>query len=274
MDLKFFWKIIIKAGRIKSPAATILAIAPTLIGYLKNNSSVSYFLIAILSFASFFGRTAGCIYNEFVDQKIDKHVERSKKRIFALKNISFKSILPLGISAAIITLILYHFLNLQAILIASLTIFIALIYPFTKRFFPIPQLFLAVAYPAGALVGWVMQGKGLISTTPWIIYFCTMHWVATFDTIYAYQDYEGDIKQNLKSSAVLLGKKYGKLGILYGWAKTCTLYYFIGNFYALISLIAFGMIMLIDLNLTKPISCRKWFIYQQYAAIIMLLGVI
>tara|TARA_Y100000590_G_C15738479_1_gene1019402 strand:- start:3110 stop:3568 length:459 start_codon:yes stop_codon:yes gene_type:complete len=79
-----------------------------------------------------------------------------------------------------------------------------------KRFTYWPQLFLGIVFNWGVLIT-AIQFYEKISINFILLYIGCIFWTLAYDTIYAYQDRKDDIKNNIKSTAVLfgnLGKKY------------------------------------------------------------------
>ena len=70
-------------------------------------------------------------------------------------------------------------------------------------------LFLGLIFSWGVLITSI-ELFGEIKLDYLLLYIACVFWTLSYDTIYAYQDREGDIKNNIKSTAVLLAKK-GKL---------------------------------------------------------------
>tara|TARA_B100000408_G_C10168334_1_gene169482 strand:- start:138 stop:599 length:462 start_codon:yes stop_codon:yes gene_type:complete len=81
-----------------------------------------------------------------------------------------------------------------------------------KRFTYWPQLVLGIIFNWGVLIV-SMQFNNYLSISFIILYIGCIFWTLAYDTIYAYQDREDDIKSNIKSTAVLFNR-YGKSFIL------------------------------------------------------------
>ena len=78
-----------------------------------------------------------------------------------------------------------------------------------KRFTYWPQFALGIIFNWGILIS-SMQFNGYLSSPFILLYVGCIFWTLGYDTIYAYQDREDDIKNNIKSTAVLFsdqGKK-------------------------------------------------------------------
>jgi 4-hydroxybenzoate polyprenyltransferase len=78
-------------------------------------------------------------------------------------------------------------------------------YPLAKRFFPVPQLVLAIAWGFAVLISWSAVTKDL-SLPTWLLWGATVLWTLGFDTIYALSDREDDLKIGINSSAIFFGK--------------------------------------------------------------------
>jgi 4-hydroxybenzoate polyprenyltransferase len=81
---------------------------------------------------------------------------------------------------------------------------LAVSYPFFKRFFPLPQFYLGVAFSWGVPMAFMAQ-MGEIPRVAWIIFFAGIIWAAIYDTMYAMVDRDDDLKLGLKSSAIVFG---------------------------------------------------------------------
>ncbi len=180
------------------------ALASLPINSLKNLKWYFFFFIG-----AFLMRSAGCIINDLVDIKIDKNVERTSKRPLVIKSVNiFEAIIFLILLLIFAFIILIQF-NYKAILIGLFSIPLIVIYPYMKRFTYWPQLALGIIFNWGILIS-SMQFNGYLSSTFILLYVGCIFWTLGYDTIYAYQDRKDDIKNNIKSTAVLFsdqGKK-------------------------------------------------------------------
>jgi 4-hydroxybenzoate polyprenyltransferase len=78
-------------------------------------------------------------------------------------------------------------------------------YPLAKRFFPVPQLVLSLAWGFAVLICWSAVTGSLNSNT-FILWGAVIFWTLAFDTIYALSDREDDLKVGINSSAIFFGK--------------------------------------------------------------------
>lgn len=150
-------------------------------------------------------RSAGCVINDLFDKDIDKHVERTKTRPLASGELTINQALGfLSVNLLSGLAILVTF-NTDSILLGFGVMPIVLIYPLMKRVTNWPQLVLGLAFNWGALVGWT----AVHGTVSWAhilpLYFSGVCWTLIYDTIYAYQDKEDDVRIGVKSTARALG---------------------------------------------------------------------
>ena len=159
-------------------------------------------------------RSAGCIINDLVDKKLDKKIKRTSKRPLVIKSVTiFEAIIFLTLLLMLSLLVLIQF-NLNAIIISLLSMPLVILYPYMKRFTHWPQLILGIVFNWGILIV-SMQFIGYLSTSFIVLFIGCIFWTLGYDTIYAYQDKEDDIKINIKSTAVLFGNKGKKYVLLF-----------------------------------------------------------
>ena len=169
---------------------------------------VNYYLFIKYLILFFIGsiimRSAGCVYNDIVDKKIDFRVQRTKKRLIASGKISVTTAW-ISISFLIIPalIILFQFNNFSKILGLSSGLLI-ITYPFMKRITFWPQLFLGFTFNWGVLLGWSVFFENITLETI-ILYMTGVFWTLGYDTIYALQDKVDDLKIKVKSTAIKFG---------------------------------------------------------------------
>lgn len=171
--------------------------------FVVNNYLFIKYLI-LFFIGSIIMRSAGCVYNDIVDKKIDFRVQRTKKRLIASGKISVTTAW-LSISFLIIPalIILFQFNNFSKILGLSSGLLI-ITYPFMKRITFWPQLFLGFTFNWGVLLGWSVFFENITLETI-ILYMTGVFWTLAYDTIYALQDKVDDLKIKVKSTAIKFG---------------------------------------------------------------------
>ena len=83
--------------------------------------------------------------------------------------------------------------NLFTIVLGAASLLLVAIYPFMKRLTYWPQLVLGLTFKWGALVGWAAV-TGSLSLAPVALYAGCVLWTIGYDTIYAHQDKEDDLR--------------------------------------------------------------------------------
>ena len=177
---------------------------------LPQHTLINYYLLFL--FGAVIMRSAGCIINDLVDQNIDSKIERTALRPIAAKKISnLHAIIFLIILLTIGLLILLQF-KFETILAGLVCTPLIVMYPFMKRITFWPQLFLGIVFNWGIIICSV-EFFGTITKEFFIFYLACVFWTIGYDTIYAFQDLKDDIKNKIKSTAVLFRDK-GKYLVL------------------------------------------------------------
>jgi 4-hydroxybenzoate polyprenyltransferase len=82
---------------------------------------------------------------------------------------------------------------------------VAVIYPFAKRFFSMPQAVLGVAFSFGIPMAFCAV-QGTVPALAWVLLFGNLFWVLAYDTEYAMVDRDDDLKIGMKTSAITMGR--------------------------------------------------------------------
>jgi len=149
-------------------------------------------------------RSAGCVINDFADRDIDPHVKRTRDRPLAARRLSPYEALGLFIALLAVALWLVTRLDAKTVHYAVVGAALTATYPFMKRFFPLPQLYL------GAAFGWAIPmvfvaTLGAVPRVGWLLFVVAVLWAGVYDTIYAMVDRDDDLKLDVQSSAILFG---------------------------------------------------------------------
>ena len=149
-------------------------------------------------------RSAGVIMNDLADQSFDRQITRTKTRPLASGDLRpIHALLFLG-GLLVLAVGLLAFLNRLTIWLSPIALGVAAFYPFTKRFFHVPQFFLGLAFGWGAVMAWAAT-RNQLELSAWLLFAATICWALAYDTIYALQDRNDDIQVGVKSSAILFG---------------------------------------------------------------------
>jgi 4-hydroxybenzoate polyprenyltransferase len=148
-------------------------------------------------------RAAGCVINDFADRDIDPHVKRTRERPLAARRVSPTEALVLFAVLGAIALALVSRLNAFTVKLAVIGAALTVSYPFVKRFFPLPQLYLGISFGGWSVPMAFAAQRDSLPRVAWVLYIAAVIWAAVYDTIYAMIDREDDITIGIKSSAIL-----------------------------------------------------------------------
>ncbi len=148
-------------------------------------------------------RAAGCVINDFADRDIDPYVRRTRDRPLAARRVSPVEALVLFAALLAVALYLVTRLDLLTVKLACIGAALTISYPFFKRFFPMPQLWLGISFGGWSVPMAFAAQTGVLPRVAWVLYIAAVLWAAVYDTIYAMIDREDDLKIGVKSSAIL-----------------------------------------------------------------------
>ena len=149
-------------------------------------------------------RSAGCAINDYADRSLDPHVARTKDRPLAAGRISTLEALTLFAVLSMTALMLALQLNRATLLLAVFGGFLAISYPFIKRFLSVPQMYLGLTFGWGIPMAFEAQLEQ-VPRVAWLLLLANVLWVTVYDTIYAMVDRDDDIRIGVRSTAILFG---------------------------------------------------------------------
>jgi 4-hydroxybenzoate polyprenyltransferase len=149
-------------------------------------------------------RCAGCAINDYADRSFDPNVERTKSRPLAAGRISTLEALVLFTVLSLCALVLALQLNRFTLLLAIGGAFLAVSYPFIKRFLSVPQMYLGVTFGWGIPMAFAAQLEH-VPRVAWLLLLANVLWVTVYDTMYAMVDRDDDLKIGVRSTAILFG---------------------------------------------------------------------
>ena len=193
--------------RVHRPIGTLLLLWPTLWAlWLACDGMPPLNVLLIFVAGTFLMRSAGCVINDLADRKIDGHVARTKDRPLVAGWVSPRE--ALGVFVVLVLLAGITVLPILTPLLVGLAlvaVFLAASYPFTKRFFAIPQGYLGIAFGFGI----PMAFAAILDTVPtvaWWLLVANVFWAIAYDTEYAMVDRPDDLKIGIKTSAITFGR--------------------------------------------------------------------
>lgn len=162
-------------------------------------------MMALFGCGALLLRGAGCTINDLLDQDIDVKVERTKLRPVASGLLTpFQGLSFLGLQLLLGLGILLQLNNYSRVLGAS-SLLLVFTYPLMKRLTFWPQAYLGLTFNWGALLGWAAVRGSLDAFIVVPLYASGVFWTLVYDTIYAHQDKEDDLKVGVKSTALRFG---------------------------------------------------------------------
>jgi 4-hydroxybenzoate polyprenyltransferase len=170
-------------------------------GYKFDGTKLVYVLLCMV-----FARSAAMAFNRYVDHKFDALNPRTKNREIPSGIITVRSTFWFVFINALLFITTTLFINPICFYLSFVALFIILGYSFTKRFTPICHLILGVGL-ALAPIGSYLAVTGFFNIIPVLFGCIVFFWVSGFDIIYALQDQEFDVSNNLKSIPGYLGLK-------------------------------------------------------------------
>ncbi len=194
-----------KLMRLDKPIGILLLLWPALWGlWFASPLYQRMEIVLIFVVGTVLMRSAGCVINDYADRDIDPHVKRTAGRPLAARLISPNEALLLAGVLAALAFILVLFLNKLTIALSFVALFLAATYPFTKRFFPLPQAYLGIAFGFSIPMAFAAY-QNSVPPLAWVLLVANIFWAVAYDTEYAMVDRDDDMKLNLKSSALLFG---------------------------------------------------------------------
>jgi 4-hydroxybenzoate polyprenyltransferase len=202
-----------KLMRLDKPIGILLLLWPTLWGlWLAADGFPDLNILVIFLFGTILMRSAGCVVNDYADRDFDPHVERTKNRPMATGMVRTKEALLLAAGLSLIAFLLILPLNRLTLELSVLALFLAASYPFTKRFFAMPQAYLGIAFSFGIPMAFAAQTDG-VPFIAWVLMAANLFWVIAYDTEYAMVDKVDDLKIGIRTSAITFGD-FDVLGVM------------------------------------------------------------
>ena len=192
--------------RWNRPAGWLVLIWPTLSAlWLAAGGFPGWHLLAVFVLGTILMRSAGCCINDVADRHFDRHVKRTAQRPITSGQVSVPEALVVGAVLALVALALVLTTNWVAVAWSVPALLVTVLYPFTKRFFAMPQAVLGVAFNFGIVIAFAAV-QGSAPAMAWLLWLGTLFWVLAYDTEYAMVDRDDDLKIGMRTSAITLGR--------------------------------------------------------------------
>ena len=268
--------------RLDKPIGILLLLWPTLWAlWLSALGKPNWVVLWVFVLGTVLMRSAGCVINDYADRDFDKHVERTKERPLTAGKVTTKEALTLFAVLSLISFGLVLMLGNQLVIWMSVpAVFLAASYPFTKRFFAIPQAYLGVAFGFGIPMAYAAH-LGNVPAEAWWLLLANVFWAVAYDTEYAMVDREDDLKIGIKTSAITFGR-YDVAAVMFCYAVTLAIIGWVGwtlhlgwAFYAGL-VVAAGIF---GLHYTwirgrQRMPCFKAFLHNNWVGLVIFVGIV
>ncbi|MFZ0499870.1 MAG: 4-hydroxybenzoate octaprenyltransferase [Steroidobacteraceae bacterium] len=226
-------------------------------------------------------RAAGCVINDFADRDIDPHVKRTRERPLAARRVSPTEALVLFVVLGAAALWLVSRLNIFTVKLALIGAALTVSYPFVKRFFPLPQLYLGISFGGWSVPMAFAAQRGSLPRIAWVLYIAAVIWAVLYDTIYAMVDREDDLTIGVRSSAILFADMDR---FLIGVMQALMLFALVlaghdlgfGNWYYA-GVVTAGVLFLYQqwlIRAREPAACLRAFLNNNYVGMAIFIGVL
>jgi 4-hydroxybenzoate polyprenyltransferase len=267
--------------RLDKPIGTLLLLWPTLWAlWLASGGVPDLSILLIFTVGTFLMRSAGCAINDYADRDFDRHVNRTQDRPVTSGKISGKEAIAVAGVLALLACLFIQPLNVFTKQLSVLALLVAFLYPFTKRFFAMPQAVLGIAFGFGI----PMAYAAILDSIPleaWFLFIGNIFWAIAYDTAYAMVDRDDDLRLGLRTSAITFGQydvvaiaiSYGMLFLSQLWvAQLANLsnYFLVGWFAAL----ACAIYHLKLVSTRNRENCFKAFRHNNWLGGFLFLGIV
>jgi 4-hydroxybenzoate polyprenyltransferase len=250
-DLKKKLIAITQITRMDKPIGTYLLLWPTYWAlWIASDGWPSLHMLVVFSLGVFFMRSAGCIINDYADQKIDGAVKRTQNRPLVTGALSSNEALQLFATFILLAFALVLTLSDYTIMLSVVAVILAASYPFMKRITHFPQLVLGAAFSWGMIMAFA-QEQGQIPVIAWLLFTANVLWTTAYDTMYAMVDRDDDLRIGVKSTAIAFADRDKRI-ILFLQLMTLGLLFTVGD------ILAFGWPFQLSLVIAAGFFC-----YQQ-----------
>ena len=229
--------------RLHRPIGILLLLWPTLWGlWIASNGKPDPVILMVFILGTVLMRSAGCAMNDYADRDFDDKVKRTQDRPLAAKKITPREALMVAAALSIAAFgLVMMFLNTLTLALSVAAFLLAASYPFTKRFFAIPQAYLGIAFGFGIPMAFAAQ-TNVVPAVAWGLLLANTFWTIAYDTEYAMVDRDDDIRIGIKTTALLFGQ-YDVPAVMLCYATMLTLLAVLGIYqdFGLVYFISLGM---------------------------------
>lgn len=198
---------IIRLLRWDKPAGRLILMIPALWAvFLATHGKPPVALVGVIVLGTLATSAAGCVINDLWDRDIDPEVERTRSRPLASRALKVQTAIGVALISFACAAILAFYLNPLSFWLCVAAVPVIICYPLAKRFFPVPQLVLSIAWGFAVLISW-SAAVGKLELATWLLWGAVVLWTMGFDTVYAMSDREDDLRLGVNSSAIFFGDR-------------------------------------------------------------------
>ncbi|SIT36028.1 p-hydroxybenzoate octaprenyltransferase [Paraburkholderia piptadeniae] len=235
--------------RMDKPIGSLLLLWPTLNAlWIASDGHPSLSLLAIFAIGTVLMRSAGCAINDYADRDFDRYVKRTENRPITSGKVKAWEAVALAVGLSLLAFLLILPLNTLTKELSVAALFVAGTYPFTKRFFAIPQAYLGIAFGFGIPMAFAAI-QNQVPLLAWVMLLANVFWSVAYDTEYAMVDRDDDIKIGIRTSALTFGR-FDVLAIMICYAVTLGIYVGIG--------VVLGFGVLYWIGLAAAVGCAVY----------------
>ena len=270
-----------KLIRLDKPIGILLLLWPTLWAlWLSARGQPDGRIVWIFVLGTVLMRSAGCAINDFADRDFDGRVTRTRERPLAAGTIKPVEALVIAVLLALLAFALVVQLNALTIKLSIAAVLIAAVYPFTKRFFALPQAVLGVAFGFGIPMAYAAHVNSL-PTVAWMLLAANIFWAIAYDTEYAMVDREDDRKLGIRTSALTLGN-FDVAGVMISHALFLAILVIVGmkshlGVYYYAGLLAAGLLAGMQYGMIRgrdPAGCFRAFRHNNWIGAAIFAGIL
>jgi len=266
--------------RLDKPIGILLLLWPTLDAlWIAAGGWPGWRQLAIFCAGTVLMRSAGCAMNDVADRRFDAHVQRTAGRVLARGELSTREALLVAVGLALLAALTLPLMHPAATPLAFVAVAVAASYPYFKRFFPLPQAYLGIAFSFGIPMAFAAV-QGYVPFYGWLLLAANLFWVVAYDTEYAMVDRPDDLRIGVRSSAIFFGRYdvlavavcYGLyLGALAGIARLIGL----DGHFALgwLAALACAVLHVWWIRQREPTQCFRAFLHNHWLGLAVFLGI-
>ncbi|HEY7786506.1 MAG TPA: UbiA-like polyprenyltransferase [Pyrinomonadaceae bacterium] len=150
-------------------------------------------------------RSTAMAFNRLADRQIDARNPRTSMRALPAGILSSGFVVVFILMSAAIFFVAAAMLNRLTLLLAPVALGSVLLYSYTKRWTFLSHLVLGWCLSIAPTGAWIAVRGSLDSPVPLLLSLLVLLWTAGFDVLYACQDYDVDVREELHS----IPRKFG-----------------------------------------------------------------